>query len=202
MPAARGRGRPVEEARVSEKIIREALTFDDVLLVPGYSDFVPSEADVRTRFSRGLTLNIPIVSSAMDTVTESRTAITMARLGGLGIIHKNLSPEAQAREVEKVKRAETGMIVDPVTISPDVSLREALEIMRQHDISGLPVVEKQKPVGIITSRDVRFEQNLDQPVRQLMTQSLVTVKPGVGQEEARELLHKHRIEKLLVVDDA
>lgn len=193
---------PVEEARVSEKIIREALTFDDVLLVPGYSDFVPSEADVRTRFSRGLTLNIPIVSSAMDTVTESRTAITMARLGGLGIIHKNLSPEAQAREVEKVKRAETGMIVDPVTISPDVSLREALEIMRQHDISGLPVVEKQKPVGIITSRDVRFEQNLDQPVRQLMTQSLVTVKPGVGQEEARELLHKHRIEKLLVVDDA
>jgi IMP dehydrogenase len=187
---------------VSEKIIREALTFDDVLLVPGYSDFVPSEADVRTRFSRGLTLNIPIVSSAMDTVTESRTAITMARLGGLGIIHKNFTPEAQAREVEKVKRAETGMIVDPVTISPSVSLREALEIMRHHEISGLPVVEDRVPVGILTSRDVRFEQNLDQPVRQLMTQKLVTTKPGVGQEEARELLHKHRIEKLLVVDDA
>jgi IMP dehydrogenase len=187
---------------VSEKIIREALTFDDVLLVPGYSDFVPSEADVRTRFSRGLTLNIPIVSSAMDTVTESRTAITMARLGGLGIIHKNFTPEGQAREVEKVKRAETGMIVDPVTISPSVSLREALEIMRHHEISGLPVVEKRMPVGILTSRDVRFEQNLDQPVHQLMTQQLVTTRPGVGQEEARELLHKHRIEKLLVVDDA
>lgn len=186
---------------MTDSRLREALTFDDILLVPGYSDFIPAEADVRTRFSRGLELNIPIVSSAMDTVTESRTAITMARLGGLGIIHKNLSPEQQAREVEKVKRAETGMIVDPITIAPTTLLREAFEIMREHDISGLPVVEGDKPVGILTSRDVRFEHRLDLPVSELMTRELITAQPGVAQDEARELLHKHRIEKLLVVDD-
>lgn len=186
---------------MTDSRLREALTFDDILLVPGYSDFIPAEADVRTRFSRGLELNIPIVSSAMDTVTESRTAITMARLGGLGIIHKNLSPEQQAREVEKVKRAETGMIVDPITIAPTTLLREAFEIMREHDISGLPVVEGDKPVGILTSRDVRFEDRLDLPVSELMTRELITAQPGVAQDEARELLHKHRIEKLLVVDD-
>lgn len=186
---------------MTDSRLREALTFDDILLVPGYSDFIPAEADVRTQFSRGLELNIPIVSSAMDTVTESRTAITMARLGGIGIIHKNLTPEQQAREVEKVKRAETGMIVDPVTIGPKTLLREAFEIMREHDISGLPVVEGDKPVGILTSRDVRFEDRLDLPVSELMTRELITAKPGVAQEEARELLHKHRIEKLPVVDD-
>ena len=187
---------------MTDSRLREALTFDDILLVPGYSDFIPAEADVRARFSRGLELNIPIVSSAMDTVTESRTAITMARLGGIGIIHKNLTPEQQAREVEKVKRAETGMIVDPITIAPTTLLREAFEIMREHDISGLPVVEGDKPVGILTSRDVRFEDRLDLPVSELMTRELITAQPGVAQEEARELLHKHRIEKLLVVDDA
>ena len=182
--------------------LREALTFDDVLLVPGYSDFLPRDADIRTRLTRELELEVPIVSSAMDTVTEWRTAVTMAREGGIGIIHKNLLPEEQAREVEKVKRAETGMIVDPVTIRPDLLLRQAMEIMRENDISGLPVVESGRPVGILTSRDIRFERNLDRPVRTLMTQELVTAKPGVTQEQAKELLHHHRIEKLLVVDES
>jgi IMP dehydrogenase len=156
---------------------------------------------VSTQLTRGLRLRIPFVSSAMDTVTEWRTAVTMAREGGLGIVHKNLSPEAQAREVLKVKRAESGMIVDPVTVRPEQSLHEALELMRQHDISGLPVVEGDMPVGILTSRDIRFEQNLNQKVSQLMTRELVTVTPGVDQAKARELLHKHRIEKLLVVSE-
>ena len=185
-----------------EERLREALTFDDVLLVPGYADFLPAHADVRTRLTRGLELNTPIISAAMDTVTEWRTAVTMAREGGLGIVHKNLTPEDQAKEILKVKRAESGMIVDPVTIRPDLSLRQALEIMRQHEISGLPVVQDGKPVGILTSRDIRFEQNLDQPVMRLMTRELVTVPPGVSQERARELLHKHRIEKLLVVNES
>jgi len=187
---------------VLEDRVREALTFDDVLLVPGYSDFLPKDADVRTKLTRELALNIPIVSAAMDTVTESRTAVTMAREGGIGIVHKNLTPAEQAREIEKVKRAESGMIVDPITIAPDLRLAQALEIMRAHDISGLPVVEgDNKPVGILTSRDIRFEKNLDQSVSQLMTKELVTVPPGVSQERARELLHQHRIEKLLVVGD-
>ena len=184
-----------------EERLREALTFDDVLLVPGYADFLPREADVRTRLTRDLELHIPLVSAAMDTVTEWRTAVTMAREGGLGIVHKNFSPAGQAREIEKVKRAESGMIVDPITIGPELPLHQALELMREHSISGLPVVEGKRPVGILTSRDVRFETNLDQPVSQLMTRQLVTVPPGVSQERARELLHKHRIEKLLVVDD-
>jgi IMP dehydrogenase len=186
---------------VKEGSPREALTFDDVLLLPGYADFLPSEADVSTQLTRGLRLRIPFVSSAMDTVTEWRTAVTMAREGGIGIVHKNLSPEAQAREVLKVKRAESGMIVDPVTVRPEQSLHEALELMRHHDISGLPVVEGDMPVGILTSRDIRFEQNLNQKVSQLMTRQLVTVTPGVDQAKARELLHKHRIEKLLVVSE-
>ncbi|MCA9530993.1 MAG: IMP dehydrogenase [Myxococcales bacterium] len=184
-----------------EDRLRAALTFDDILLVPGYADFVPTDVDLRTRFTRGLELGIPIVSSAMDTVTEWRTAVTMARAGGLGILHKNLSPEEQAREVLGVKRAESGMIVDPVTVRPDQPLSEALALMRKHEISGLPVVQDGKPVGILTSRDVRFEQNLEQPVMRLMTRELVTVPPGVGQARARELLHRHRIEKLLVVGD-
>ncbi|GAB4204203.1 MAG: IMP dehydrogenase [Sandaracinaceae bacterium] len=180
---------------------RMALTFDDVLLLPGYSDFLPADADVRTRVTRELRLNIPFLSSAMDTVTEWRTAVTMAREGGLGVIHKNLSPEDQAREVLKVKRAESGMILDPVTIEPTRSLREAFEIMRKHDISGLPVVDQGKLVGILTSRDVRFEKNISQPVERLMTKELVTVPMGVSQDRARELLHEHRIEKLLVTDE-
>ncbi|NNE20024.1 MAG: IMP dehydrogenase, partial [Myxococcales bacterium] len=186
---------------MTDSILREALTFDDVLLLPAYADFLPANADVSTRFTRDLELRIPFASSAMDTVTEWRTAITMAREGGIGILHKNMSPELQALEVTKVKRAETGMIVDPVTVGPGESLHDALELMRRHEISGLPVIEGTKPVGILTSRDVRFEQNLNQKVAQLMTKELVTVPPGVEQDKARELLHKHRIEKLLVVGD-
>ncbi|HSY20939.1 MAG TPA: IMP dehydrogenase [Polyangiaceae bacterium] len=181
--------------------LRECLTFDDVLLVPALSEVLPKEADVRTRLCRGLDLDIPVVSAAMDSVTESRTAITMAREGGIGIVHKNMPVEIQAREVERVKRAESGMIVGPVTVRPSQSLRDALAVMRKHDISGVPVVEGERPVGILTARDIRFEQNLDQPVRALMTKELVTVPPGVGVDEAKRLLHKHRIEKLLVVDD-
>jgi IMP dehydrogenase len=180
---------------------REALTFDDVLLEPGYADFLPKDANVGTRLTRGLELRIPIVSSAMDTVTEWRTAVIMAREGGIGIIHKNLTAEQQATQVLKVKRAESGMIVDPVTVRPDQPLAQALDIMRQHDISGLPVVQEGRPVGILTSRDVRFETNLDQPVMSLMTRDLVTVSPGVETETAKSILHKHRIEKLLVVGD-
>jgi IMP dehydrogenase len=186
---------------VIEEHPRLALTFDDVLMLPGYADFLPSEADVRTRITRDLKLNIPILSAAMDTVTEWRTAVTMAREGGIGVLHKNLSPEDQAREVLKVKRAESGMVLDPVTIEPTRSLREAFDVMRKHDISGLPVVKDGKLVGILTSRDVRFEKNLGQPVEQLMTKELVTVPLGVSQDRARELLHAHRIEKLLVTGD-
>ena len=185
---------------LSERI-REALTFDDVLLVPSYSDFLPKDASVRSRLTAELELNIPILSAAMDTVTEWRAAATMAREGGLGVIHKNLTPEDQAREVYKVKRAESGMIADPITITPEMLLADALELMRERNISGLPVVEGDRAVGILTSRDVRFEKNLDQPVAKLMTQKLVTAPLGVSQDEARELLHQNRIEKLLVVDE-
>jgi IMP dehydrogenase len=186
---------------VIEEQPRLALTFDDVLMLPGYADFLPAEADVRTRVTRELKLNIPILSAAMDTVTEWRTAVTMAREGGIGVVHKNFSPEDQAREVLKVKRAESGMVLDLVTIEPTRSLREAFDVMRKHDISGLPVVKDGKLVGILTSRDVRFEKNLGQPVEQLMTKELVTVPLGVTQDRARELLHAHRIEKLLVTGD-
>lgn len=183
-----------------EQSPRECLTFDDVMLVPAYSEVLPAEVDVRSRLTRGIELNIPIVSAAMDSVTEARAAIAMAREGGIGIIHKNLSPEEQAHEVERVKRAESGIILDPVTVSPGESLRNALDLMRTHGVSGLPVVEGKSPIGILTARDVRFEKNLDQPVSALMTTELITVSPGCKAEEARELLHKHRIEKLLVVD--
>lgn len=185
-----------------EEPLRECLTFDDVLLVPAYSTVLPRDVDTRTRLVRGIELGIPLISAAMDSVTEARTAITMAREGGLGVIHKNLTPEEQAREVEKVKRAESGIVVDPVTVAPDDSLRHAVEIMRRANISGLPVVEDHRPVGILTARDIRFENNLDQPVRNLMTprDRLVTAPPGIKPDEARALLHKHRIEKLLVVD--
>jgi IMP dehydrogenase len=180
--------------------LRDALTFDDVLLVPQYSEVLPKDVDVKSRLTKGIELNTPLLSAAMDSVTEARTAITMAREGGIGIIHKNLPPELQAREVEKVKRAESGMVLSPVTVKPGESLRNALSIMREHDISGVPVVEGDKPVGILTARDIRFERNLDQPVSALMTKELVTVAPGVSAEQAKQLLHQHRIEKLLVVE--
>ena len=186
---------------MSDEKMRQCLTFDDVMLVPAYSEVVPAEVDVRSRLTRNIELNIPLVSAAMDSVTEARAAIAMARHGGIGILHKNLPPEAQAAEVDRVKRAESGMIIDPVSVRPSQSLREALAVMRDNDISGVPVVEGESPVGILTARDIRFEKNLDQPVSALMTTKLVTVSPGVRPDEAKELLHKHRIEKLLVVEN-
>ena len=184
-----------------DRNLRECLTFDDVMLVPAYSEVLPAEADVRSRLTRTIDLNIPIVSAAMDSVTEARSAIAMARQGGIGIIHKNLAIEDQAKEVDRVKRAESGIIINPVTVRPSQSLREALGVMRSNEVSGVPVVEGTTAVGILTSRDIRFEKNLDQPVSALMTTELVTVSPGCSQDEARQLLHKHRIEKLLVVED-
>jgi IMP dehydrogenase len=184
--------------------IREALTFDDVLLVPAASAVLPGAADTRTRLTRGIELGIPLISAAMDTVTESRLAIAMAQLGGLGVIHKNLDPARQAQEVRAVKKFESGMVVNPVTIHPDQTLADALQVMLQHKISGIPVVERdsRKLVGIITNRDVRFATDTSQPVHELMTKDrLVTVREGVAREQAQHLLHKHRIEKLLVVDD-
>jgi len=199
-----GGGWPDRQAGVECRMLdghpRECLTFDDVLLAPEYSEILPTEVDLRSRLTRAIPLNVPIVSAAMDTVTEARSAIAMARQGGIGILHKNLSPAAQAQEVDRVKRAESGIITDPVTVRPSQSLREATDIMRQHDISGVPVVQDTVPVGILTARDIRFEKNLDQPVSALMTTELVTVTPGVKTEDARELLHHHRIEKLLVVE--
>ena len=183
--------------------LREALTFDDVLLVPAESEVVPKDVDVRSNLTASITLAIPILSSAMDTVTEAPTAICMAREGGLGVIHKNMSIDEQVLEVTKVKKAETGVVIDPVTIDPDQKLFAALELMRRHEISGLPVVGRDgRPVGILTNRDVRFERNLDQPVRDVMTTNLITAPEGMSLEGSKELLHKNRIEKLLVVDNA
>jgi len=181
--------------------IREGLTFDDVLLVPAESHVLPKDVDTSTKLSRNLRLKIPFVSAAMDTVTESRTAIAMAQQGGIGIIHRNLSIEAQALEVTKVKKFESGMVVDPITIDPDARIGQAIALMREHNISGIPVVRGRKPVGIVTNRDLRFERNLDRPVSEVMTRELVTAREGIGQDEAIDLLHQHRIEKLLVVDD-
>ncbi|MEJ7732622.1 MAG: IMP dehydrogenase, partial [Polyangiaceae bacterium] len=181
--------------------LRECLTFDDVLLAPAYSEVLPGEVDVKSRLTRTILLNVPLVSAAMDSVTEGRAAIAMARVGGIGILHKNMAPVDQAREVERVKRAESGMIAAPVTVRPNQSLRDALDVMNEHTISGVPVVEGDRPVGILTARDIRFEKNLTQPVSALMTRELVTVPPGVSNERAKELLHQHRIEKLLVVED-
>ena len=189
--------------------IEEALTFDDVLLVPAESSVLPAEADTATRLTRTVDLHIPLLSAAMDTVTESRLAIAMAQAGGIGVIHKNMEPVLQAAEVRKVKKFESGMVVDPMTIDPDATLADALDIKARHDFSGFPVVEKKtgKLVGILTNRDVRFAVDPRQPVKDLMTRHtaekpLVTVKEGVDKEEAKRLLHHYRIEKLLVVDDA
>lgn len=187
---------------LTTRIVAEAITFDDVLLLPGYADFLPRDADIGTLLTRNISLRIPIVSAAMDTVTEYRTAVTMAREGGIGFIHKNMSIDAQAHEVVKVKKSESGMVLDPITISPDMPLESALQLMQQNGISGLPVVRDRKPVGILTSRDIRFEKKLNQPVESLMTKKLVTCAPGVGQDDAKELLHQNRIEKLLVVDES
>src|SRR5437867_5835723 len=185
--------------------IREALTFDDVLLRPAESSVLPAEADTQTRFTRSIRLGIPLISAAMDTVTESRLAIAMAQSGGIGVIHKNLEPARQADEVRRVKKFESGMVINPVTIHPDQPLADALKLMADHSISGIPVVERKsgRLAGIITNRDVRFATNPNQPVSELMTrEGLVTVKEGVEKDEAKRLLHQYRIEKLLVVDDA
>ena len=183
--------------------IKEGLTFDDVLLVPAYSEVLPGEVDVRTRFSRGIELNIPLCSSAMDTVTEATLAIALAQQGGIGVIHKNYSIAEQAEEVDKVKRSESGMIVDPVTIHQRALVSEALEIMARYKISGVPVIDDEGLLtGIITNRDLRFETRFDIPVSEVMTpQPLVTVPVGTTLDEAKGKLQKHRIEKLLVVDE-
>ena len=181
--------------------IPEGLTFDDVLLVPNKSAILPTQVDTRTRVTRNITLNIPIVSAAMDTVTESRLAIALAQQGGIGIVHRSMSIAQQAMEVDKVKRSESGMIVDPVTIGPKNRIADALEIMKKYKISGVPVTQKGKLVGILTNRDLRFEDRFDLPVEDVMTkENLVTVAIGTTLEEAEGILHKHRVEKLLVVD--
>ncbi len=181
----------------------EGLTFDDVLLQPARSSVLPAMADTRTRLSRNIFLNIPIVSSAMDTVTESHMAIALAQQGGVGFIHRNMSIERQAEEVDRVKRSESGMIVDPVTISPDKKISDALELMKRFRISGVPVTQNGKLVGILTNRDLRFETRYDLPISQVMTkENLITVPVGTTLEDAEEILHRHRVEKLLVVDDA
>ncbi|WP_119421469.1 IMP dehydrogenase [Desertibaculum subflavum] len=182
--------------------IRDALTFDDVLLVPAASAVLPAQVDTRTRITKTIELGIPLISAAMDTVTEHNMAIAMAQAGGMGVVHKNLSIERQADEVRAVKKFESGMVVNPVTIGPDKTLADALALMQRHRISGIPVTETGgKLVGILTNRDVRFASDPNQTVRELMTKKLVTVREGVDQKEARRLLHQHRIEKLLVVDD-
>lgn len=186
------------------RITGEALTFDDVLLIPAHSKILPKEASLKTRITRDISMNIPILSAAMDTVTESRLAIAMAQQGGMGIIHKNLSIAKQASEVRKVKKFESGIVQDPITVNPDTSLRQVHELIRKYHISGLPVVEGEKLVGIVTNRDLRFENDLDKPVAQIMTKQdkLITVPEGASHEEAIEKLHEHRIEKVLVVNDA
>ena len=181
--------------------IREALTFDDVLLVPGASDVLPKDVSLTTQLTREIELSMPVVSAAMDTVTEHATAICLAQHGGIGIIHRNLSVQAQAAEVDKVKRSESGMIVDPITLPPDRTIRDAMDVMARYRISGVPIVQGGKAVGILTNRDLRFVKDATRPISSVMTRDgLVTVPPGTTMERAKELLHEHRIEKLLVVD--
>jgi len=186
------------------RLLQKALTFDDVLLVPAFSDVLPRDTSLKTRLTRNICVNIPLVSAAMDTVTESRLAIAMAQQGGVGIIHKNLTPAEQAREVAKVKRFESGVVRDPITVAPDMSVRDVIELSRHYGISGFPVVEGGKLIGIVTNRDLRFEERMDVPVRSIMTprEKLVTVKEGTSLPEARELMHSHRLERVLVVNDA
>src|SRR5580698_8651541 len=192
-----------------DRAIREALTFDDVLLVPGASEVLPGQVDTRSRLTKSVELGIPLISAAMDTVTEAGLAIAMAQAGGMGVIHKNLAIEEQAEQIRRVKKFESGMVVNPVTIAPEATLADALSLMERYRISGIPVVEGAtergagKLVGILTNRDVRFASDTRQPVHELMTkENLVTVREGVKPDEAKRLLHQHRIEKILVVDDA
>lgn len=186
------------------RLVQKALTFDDVLLVPAYSAVLPRDVSLRTRLTRSIELNIPLVSAAMDTVTEARLAIAMAQAGGIGIVHKNLKPSDQAREVARVKRYESGVLRDPITISPDMKIRDVIALSQQHGISGFPVLEGKTVVGIITNRDLRFEEELDAPVRAKMTprDKLVTVAEGASLDEAKRLMNRHRLERVLVVDDA
>ncbi len=186
------------------RLLGKALTFDDVLLVPAYSQVLPKDTTLATQLSRRIRLNIPLVSAAMDTVTESRLAIAMAQEGGIGIIHKNLSPKAQATEVARVKRFESGVLKDPITISPGVKVSDVLALSRQHGISGFPVIENGKVVGIVTNRDLRFESRLDAAVRDIMTprERLITVREGATPDEAKALMHQHRLERVLVINDA
>jgi len=185
------------------RLAKKALTFDDVLLVPAYSEILPRDTSLKTRLTRRIGLNIPLVSAAMDTVTEGRLAIAIAQEGGLGIVHKNLSPERQAIEVARVKRHEAGVVVDPITVEPDMRVYDVLQLTQQHRISGLPVVQGRKVVGIVTNRDLRFETRLDEPVSRIMTprERLVTVHEGASLDEAQALMHRHRLERVLVVDD-
>jgi IMP dehydrogenase len=186
----------------AQKFAMEGLTFDDVLILPAASSVLPRDVSTRTRFTRDITINIPIVSAAMDTVTEARLAIALAREGGIGVIHRNLSIEDQAQEVDKVKRSESGMITDPITLAPTASLREALNAMQRFHISGVPITEQGRLVGILTNRDIRFETNLDRPISELMTRDhLITVPVGTTLEQARDILHRYKIEKLPVVDE-
>jgi IMP dehydrogenase len=187
---------------MNQALLSEGLTFDDVLLEPAFSDVLPSEADTRACLTRDIALNVPIVSAAMDTVTESRLAIALAQQGGIGIVHRNMSIERQAEEVDKVKRSESGMIVDPITIAPDLPISAAQALMARYRISGVPVTQGGKLVGILTNRDLRFENRFDAPISEVMTkENLVTVPVGTTLEQAEAILHKHRVEKLLVVDD-
>jgi IMP dehydrogenase len=186
------------------RLIQRALTFDDVLLVPAHSAVLPRDVSLRSRLTRQITLNIPLVSAAMDTVTEARLAIALAQEGGIGIVHKNFSPKIQASEVAKVKRFESGILKDPITVPPTMSVRDVLELTLLHKISGFPVLEGKRVVGIVTNRDLRFETNLDQPVRNIMTprERLITVREGATVEEGKALIHKHRLERVLVVNEA
>ena len=185
------------------RVLQKALTFDDVLLVPAYSNVLPRDVSLATRLTREISLNIPLISAAMDTVTEARLAIALAQEGGVGIVHKNMTSAAQAAQVARVKRFESGVVKDPITISPEMTVRDVLVLTRQHKISGLPVVDGGRVVGIITNRDLRFETNLDQPIRNIMTprDRLITVKEGASREEAMTLMHKYRLERVLVIND-
>jgi len=186
------------------RLIQTALTFDDVLLVPAFSDVLPRDTSLKTRLTRNISLNMPLVSAAMDTVTEARLAIAMAQMGGVGIIHKNLTAAEQAREVAKVKRFESGVVRDPITVPPQMKVRDVIALSQQHGISGFPVVEGSQLIGIVTNRDLRFEERLDEPVRSIMTprERLVTVKEGTSLAEAKALMHSHRLERVLVINDA
>ena len=184
------------------RLSQQALTFDDVLLVPGHSTILPKDVSLKTQLTQNISLNLPLVSAAMDTVTESSLAIALAEQGGLGVIHKNMTPELQAEHVSKVKRFESGVVNDPITINPNMTVKEVMQITQKHKISGLPVLLNEKIVGIVTNRDLRFEENLDQPVKNVMTprDRLVTVKEGADKDEIMRLLHQHRLERLLVID--